>query len=520
MQDAHTLLAAGTVLHEHYSIESLLGRGNFGNLYFVRDQRDKQKLFALAEVINPIEGDTYRFTLDYISLAPLDRGVLPRVQYAFNDDTSGRAYLLMRFIEEPNLEMLRLQQAEAHFPPDQVIAMINPVIQALACLHGRRPPVLHRNINPSTIIISQAADKPVLVMLNIFKEHDSNVIPQYYLTPGYGATEQYSEKCSPASDIYGLGATCYTLLTGSIPPDALSRSTRLRNGEVDPLKRVLELIPALPTSIAEAIQRAMSIDADERFSSVEEFREALGSQVTQFSARQLLSTPLPVPLPEQPASTRKQELDDVLEPSPADEQPVHAPVPVHARAFRTQPRHPWKLAGVFMLLVLLVGLGAEAGFWAYTRSLSAARSPLSTPSVTMSSPITATAFIPSRYPLLAGTYSGTMYDVSNNVSATMSLTTIRQNQAAISGYLVVGPGIQGSGHFSGTIDVNKRFQFSVVDVSGKARLSLEGVIQSASSLSGEYYSCDSVGLSQNSALSSKQCNHSTTNYGIWNAVLT
>lgn len=48
MQEAQAPLPAGTVIHEHYIVESLLGKGDFGNVCLVRDQRDKQELFALA----------------------------------------------------------------------------------------------------------------------------------------------------------------------------------------------------------------------------------------------------------------------------------------------------------------------------------------------------------------------------------------------------------------------------------------------------------------------------------------
>ncbi len=331
MQEAQAPLPTGTVLHEHYMVESLLGKGDFGNVYLVRDQRDEQKLFALAELINATEGERYRFTLDYVSLAQLDRRVLPRVQYVFNDDKLGRAYLLMSSIEEMNLEMLRLQQAEKHFPLAQVITTMTPVINAVAYLHGRYPPVIHRNIKPASIFVSRTGDAPVLAMLNIFKEHDSTTTALHYLVPGYGAPEQYSGEFSSRTDIYGLGATCYTLLTGIVPPDALSRSTQQSNGEIDPLRPVNEVIPAIPTLIAEAIQRAMSINADERFSSVEQLREVLVSSARQSRLRLspiIPSTPSPPSAlaPEEPAIRHPEGLNG-LRPA-ASRQAVEKAVPV------------------------------------------------------------------------------------------------------------------------------------------------------------------------------------------------
>lgn len=174
-----------------------VGKGDFGNIYLVRYRRDEQKLFALAESINSTKEERYRFTLDYVSLAPLDRRVLPHIQYAFNDDKLNRAYVLMSYIEELNLEILRLQQLEKLFPLPHVIITMTLVINAIAYLHGRRPPVIHRNIKPTNIIV--------------------------------------------------------------VPPDALYRSAQLGNEEIDPLKPVNEVIPAIPTLIAEVFnERCLS----------------------------------------------------------------------------------------------------------------------------------------------------------------------------------------------------------------------------------------------------------------------
>ena len=52
-------------------------------------------------------------------------------------------------------------------------------------------------------------------------------------SPGYAAPEQYGSGTNPRTDIYALGATFYTLLTGSIPIDAIARVTRSKG--IDPL---------------------------------------------------------------------------------------------------------------------------------------------------------------------------------------------------------------------------------------------------------------------------------------------
>lgn len=530
MEEAQAPLPAGTVIYAHYIVESLLGKGDFGNVYLVRDQRNEQKLFALAELFNPARHEGYRFALNYVSLAPLDRRVLPSVQYIYHDNKLSRAYLLMNYIEEPNLEALRLRQAEQRFPLPQVLSIMTPIVDALTYLHHMHSPIIHGNINPTNIILSQTIATPVLAMLDLFKEHDSTATPLHYFAPGYGATEQYYGKFSPRSDIYGLGATYYTLLTGRVPPDAIYRSTQLSNRESDPLQPANKVIPAIPRLIAEAIQQAMSLNADDRFSSVEQFHREVASPTEQSSPELLPATPsipLPPPAPATPVpqepDTSHPEEQDSLQPATsrqADAEPASTPVPEKPRAARVG-----KTGVLLAAFALLISLGAGTGFWFHARSLPAARTTTPTPTVMPPSPTqlsTATpvpspypTFVPSPYPTFAGTYIGTIFDLSANISGNISLTGVQQNQENISGYLTLGPDFQDSGPFRGTIDATKHFQFIVTDAAGNARLFFEGDMQSATNLTGDYYSC-----SPTSPLLGNRCDRAPGSYGIWDAVLT
>ncbi len=570
VQKVQASLPVGAMIQGRYMIESLLGKGSFGSIYLVRDQPNKQKLFVLAEVINPNEQESYRFTLEYVSLTPFRHQALPQVQYVFNDAKLNRAYLLMSYIEEPNLEILRLQQPEKYFPLTQVMSFMAPVVNAVTYLHHQDPPVIHRDIQP-TLIIPANANGSVLVMLGIMKEYDSTTTTLDFLAPGYGATEQYRTEYSARSDIYGLGATCYALLTGIIPPDALYRSTKLSNGEIDPLKPLNEVIPIIPTSVNEAIQRAMSINADDRFLSLEQFWETLRSPGKQFSLQTStnMQSILPTSPTEQlqrpfsPPLTQKEEKvgsphalvngyhplhsDPKLDiatalPSPmASKQAVERPAPefVPEQPHAPRPRKPgtlqlgssrhtvekpasasrakqprsWKPGVLLIAFAILIILGTGAVSWSDIPSHPATHSGTPTPSM-KSSTLTPHP-VSSIYPTLTGTYSGTIYDVSADVSTSMVLTGIRQSQGNISGYLTLGPKLQGSGPFSGTIAIAKELKFTVTNAAESVTLFFEGIILSATSLTGDFYRCSSVGLSQG-----ESCKQAPDSYGIWSIVLT
>lgn len=514
-------LPLGTIIYEHYVIESLLGKGDFGNVYLARDRREGHKSFALAELLNPAAGESYHFTLNYVSRTPLDRHMLPRAQYVYTDSRLGRTYLLMNYIEEPNLELLRLQQSEQRFPVSQVLSIMTPVANALNHLHQHHPPIVHGKMTPACVIVSQSIDVPVLVMLDLFKEHEAIITPLPYFAPGYGASEQYEGQCSVRSDVYGLGAIYYTLLTGLIPPDALYRITQQNHGESDPLQSAHEVNSAVPASIAEIIQQAMSLDPDERFSSVEQFHSKMAALAEESPAEMVPESPaippfLPVPVtpePQEPTGPRSEKADSAYPGASKQPDEEVAPVPVVERRPATRGRR-MRVLLIWLAFLLLVGVGAD--FWLHVQHLPPVHTnvPISTVTRSLPAPTPTASPVPSLYATLAGSYRGTIYDVSVNVSTVMSLTDIRQNQNQFSGYLILGPNVQGSGPFKGSIDAKKHIQFLVMDGAGSPRLFFEGVMQSPTALTGDYYYCSPGG-----PLQGDRCTRASGSYGLWNVIL-
>ena len=146
MQEVQTTLPMGSILRERYIVEGLLGKGGFGAVYLVKDVRVQGNLYALKEAINPQRRERERFVFEGELLKHLDHRSLPRVYRIFEDDTNRRAYMLMDFIEGPNLEVLRQIQQGKHFPLQQVLTILAPIVDAVHYLHHQSPPILHRDM--------------------------------------------------------------------------------------------------------------------------------------------------------------------------------------------------------------------------------------------------------------------------------------------------------------------------------------------------------------------------------------
>jgi serine/threonine protein kinase len=265
------------VRQRQYLVEGMLGSCSCRATYLVREQRARDvpgNLFVLKEVLEPNKQARHRLVSAGKFLRRLHHPGLPRVHRVFNDDKNKRVYLLVDYIAGQDLETLRQQQPENLFAWTEAMHIMAPINSALTYLHHQRPPIIHGDIKPANILRAREDSRVVLVDFGMIKAYDpgSPTAADRYC---YRAPEQCNGSIDVRTDIYALGATFYTLTTGKLPPDATSRLTQVSNKAMDPLEPVNSIVPGIPMHIGKAIERAMSLDAQHRFSSVEEFCEAL-----------------------------------------------------------------------------------------------------------------------------------------------------------------------------------------------------------------------------------------------------
>ncbi|GER86233.1 hypothetical protein KDW_03950 [Dictyobacter vulcani] len=280
-EEPQTKFAQGRIVRDRYIIEDLLGQGGFGAVYRVKDRRVKGNVFALKEVEAPERHQRESFLFEGEVLRRLDHPALPRVYRVFDEPENKLICILMDYVAGPNLEQLRNKQPGKRFSLARVVEMMAPIADALSYLHAQKPPIIHRDVKPSNIIIPTSGESAVLVDFGIAKEYDQEATTTAvrHCSPGYGAPEQYTSGTGTPTDIYGFGATLYTLLTGVVPIDALYRITRISVNRADPLVPVQQIVPEIPAAVADAIQRALAVNSNDRFATIKEFWSLMESQV-------------------------------------------------------------------------------------------------------------------------------------------------------------------------------------------------------------------------------------------------
>jgi serine/threonine protein kinase len=140
----------------------------------------------------------------------------------------------------------------AALPIGEALAHGVTIARVLEYLTELPQPVIHRDIKPANLIIRPDDHRLMLV------DFGSAILPRRgtqtidvdsYGTPGYAAPEQYKGQTSPGSDVYGLAATLYHLLTDDDPSD-------------HPLD--YPQLDQLPGAVAHVLRPALASDPTER----------------------------------------------------------------------------------------------------------------------------------------------------------------------------------------------------------------------------------------------------------------
>ncbi len=172
--------------------------------------------------------------------------------------------IVQELVEGEDLEVA--MERGAVFNEDTIVDIARQSLRLLAYLHNLKPGVVHRDVKPSNLIVDEAGEIHLVDFGGAFRIGDEP--PDLVATAGYAAPEQIMGRPSPASDIYGLGATLVHLATGRDPSDL----------EVVDLKLDWEQFANLSPRIVRAIDRMIAPDPARRFRTASEAEQVFATK--------------------------------------------------------------------------------------------------------------------------------------------------------------------------------------------------------------------------------------------------
>lgn len=196
------------------------------NISLVQHVENKQ--IYVKKTLNVYNLDVYSYLKDNPILG------IPRI-YELIEDTSS-IIVIEDFISGQSLEKILSQGGS--LPEDTVVNYVIQLCKIVSQLHTSFPPIIHRDIKPTNIIITPNNDV-MLIDLNAAKyASEKNEDTTLLGTRGYAAPEQYGfGSSSTQTDIYAIGMLINTMLNGSFTQDVIK-------GNLYPIiKRCTELTP-------------------------------------------------------------------------------------------------------------------------------------------------------------------------------------------------------------------------------------------------------------------------------------
>lgn len=271
-------LKQGSLLEDRYRIIEILGQGGMGSIYRAVDENLGVEV-AVKENLFTIEDYTRQFKREAVILASLRHRNLPRVTDHFSIEDQGQ-YLIMDYVEGEDLQE-RMERITV-IPEEEVIVIGATICDALAYMHSHDPVVLHRDIKPGNVRITPREEIYLVDfgLAKIIRGDQTTSTGARAMTMGFSPPEQYgAARTDPRTDIYSLGATLYTALTGITPEDSLARTM-----DQEELTPVRERNPKVSRRVADAIEKALEVHPSNRFQMAAEFKnELLKAQSGRFA---------------------------------------------------------------------------------------------------------------------------------------------------------------------------------------------------------------------------------------------
>ncbi|MBW4544210.1 MAG: GUN4 domain-containing protein [Symplocastrum torsivum CPER-KK1] len=280
--DVHSCQSCGLplLLKERYRAIEPIGQGGFGKTFLAVDEdMPSKRQCVIKQFFNQSGLNAQKakelFVQEAVQLEKLGKQHLQIPELFAHVELGIGLFLVQEFIDGQNL--LQELKQEGAFDEAKIRHLLNDLLPVLRFIHSQQ--VIHRDIKPANIIRRQVDGKLFLVDFGVSKFATETALARTGTvigTQGYAAPEQSEGKAYFSSDLFGLGATCFHLLTNTHPSKVFSqycdwekylRINLNKSGIGDTLRRVLT--------------KLLQPDISQRYQSAEEVLKALVIQQTE-----------------------------------------------------------------------------------------------------------------------------------------------------------------------------------------------------------------------------------------------
>lgn len=338
---------AGDVLDGRYRLIEPLARGGMGMVYRA-ERLELGRIVAVKFLLAPLADEQRHMRNFEMEARAMSRLSHPNCVPIIDFGVDRAPYLVMEFVAGKTLKDLI---HEGPIAWERALGIARQLLAGLA--HAHRQNIVHRDIKPGNIMLTQATgmgdhvrvlDFGLARMRESAAPVETTCSETVWGTPQYMAPEQWrSEPLDARTDLYAVGVVLYEMLAGQRPYPGSDRVELMKShlSEPPPPIRQRKIRRSMPEALERVLARALQKSPDARFQSAEEFSEALGF-VLHAHAQTVRAPAQKVPPPRPTA--------------PSDSGQVSRSQPSHSVA-PPGPARAWKLPLVVFLLAAATYVG-------------------------------------------------------------------------------------------------------------------------------------------------------------------
>jgi serine/threonine-protein kinase len=268
----------GTWLRGKYRIDAVLGTGGMGVVFAVTHRNGRR--FAL-KLLHPEHSVREEFRKRFLREGYIANAVGHQGAVAVLDDDvdqDGSAFLVMELLDGEVLDGI-LSRHPAGIPLRAALSAGHQALDVLAAAHAKN--IIHRDIKPGNLFATRSGELKLLdfgiARLEDASEVSTTRSGMTMGTPAFMSPEQAGGRPIDArGDLYSLGATLFTLLTGRFVHEAKNAQELMIKAATQQAVLLSDAAPHIPRSISDTVDRALAFKPEDRWQSAEAMRDALG----------------------------------------------------------------------------------------------------------------------------------------------------------------------------------------------------------------------------------------------------
>ncbi len=274
-------LAPGTVLNDRYIAGRLLSYNGEGATYigfdkvtsskvtireYMPDALCSRKKDAGTITVEPNKLPLYKtYMSEFVELnkALMKARSMTHIQTVLDIfPQNNTAYVVYEYINGITLKAY-LSNCSGELSWEKVKELFPPILTTLSLVHSAG--IIHRGISPQTILVTDKNELK-LIDFQISAGRTTNTEIACELVPGYSAPEQYSssEWHGTWTDVYGICATLYRVLTGLTPTEAIARL------DDDSCPEPMAVNRSVPSHVSKVIMNGLRLNTSARIQTITE----------------------------------------------------------------------------------------------------------------------------------------------------------------------------------------------------------------------------------------------------------